>query len=180
MRTACLAASWGALAAALVFIGLSFTASVHITVWTSILCVGLPSLGCFVWTYEMKDSPFPKKGADGLQPGKSSSPSRGGGSLSSRQRFVTLAFAVVLGLSCETAMAGLSHGKSVETNGNFFRCTLKGCNSRVPITEAEFWQLQAYQVRLFCSVFFPFFSGLPIVAFTVQKSRRRTETHHAS
>jgi hypothetical protein len=90
---------------------------------------------------------------------------------------VTLAFAVVIGLSCETAMVGLVHGKSVEENGNFFRCTLKGCNHRVPISEAEFWQLQAYQVRLFCS-WFTVFVGLPILAITAQKQRREAEIVH--
>jgi hypothetical protein len=116
MRPACLAASWVTLATALVFIGLSFAVGVHIAVWTSILCAGLPTLGCFVWASAL--GVFPKRKADRLQSGTSQA-SPVDRSLSSRQRFVTLAFAVVIGLSCETAMVGLVHGKSVEENGNF-------------------------------------------------------------
>jgi hypothetical protein len=78
---------------------------VHITVWTSILCAGLPTLGCFVWAYEL--GAFPKRKAERPQSG-ASQPSPVSRSLSSRQRFATLAFAVVIGLSCETAMVGLS------------------------------------------------------------------------
>jgi len=55
-----------------------------------------------------------------------------------------------------------------------FAGTLKGCHFRVPITEAEFWQLQAYQVRLFCC-WFTVLSGIPISAFTMQKEQRRAD-----
>ena len=174
MRWACLAASWLTLAVALVFIGLSFTTDVHVTVGISMLCAGLPTLGCWVWAYELPDSPMRRRSKDSaemLRPGEPATASPPRRALSSWQRRVALAFAIVIGVSFETAIVGLAHGKSVEDNGRFFRCSLKGCHGRVPITEAEFWRLQTYGVRLFCS-WFTVFAGLPILAFTAQKEER--------
>ena len=177
MRSACLATCWAAVAVALVFICLSFSVGVQITVWTATLGAGLPVLACWVWVYALEDSPMQELAKDKarrpvtVQPSELRVVSR---PLSPRQKYVTLVLAVVVGLSCETAMVGLAHGRSIEEDGNFFRCTLKGCHHRVPIGEAEYWQLQAYQIRLFSS-WFTVFAGLPIIAFARQKERQRAD-----
>jgi hypothetical protein len=175
VKAACLAASWLVLVGTLVLIGLSFSVDVHIAVRAALLLAGLPSFGCYAWASALKASPmqaiFQKK-ADQARADESSRTSPLRGARSSRRRIVTLAFAVAIGMSAETAMVGLAHGKSVEENGKFFRCSLKGCHNRVPITEADFWQLQAYAVRFFCSQFI-ILPGISIIAFTVQKEQRR-------